>query len=298
MKTRQIEKSDMYNKMLVFFANPLYVAIWTPFKRLSDEIAKFVLLNTQLSKYIQQHHADTSGFTKAKNNAFKTVVKLIVKKSEKAYVWAVDSLNENLIQIFNVNKSDFRGTETMALAKIKNIRNALHENIASMEAVNLTAADITAIDAAIKNYEGFLSSPASAMAHKTEGTMALDDLLLPIDTSLGLIDNLLNSEYEDSHYDMVKEYWINRNIDKLPTHHSGLSATIKDALTDAPIKDATLSLNGKTATSDIEGLAEIIKTKPGTFMAKVTHTNYLPQEIKVVILRGKITEIDVELAKQ
>lgn len=298
MKHRQIEKTNMYNKMLVFFANPLNIVIWASFKRLVDEIANFVALNKLLSNYIQQHHADVTGFTITKNNAFIVMVKLVVKKSQKAYVWAVDTGNDTLAQIFDVQVSDFtHGMETMAFTRIKNIRDALSANIASMTSVNLKAADLEAVNAAITAYENTIGTPNAAKAHKTEGTSALENLLHPIDKSLGLIDNLMESEYAESNPNMVKEYWVTRNIDKLPTHHSGVSAVITDATTGAALQGATLAVNGKTATSDIEGIAEISKTKPGTYQANVSHANYASQNIKIVIERGKVTEIEVKLAK-
>jgi len=298
MNHRLIEKNSMYKKMLVFFANPLYIAIWNGFQRLTDEIAKFLSLNGLLDNYIQIHQIDTKGLTSSKNNAFSAMVKLVMKSAQKAYVWAVDTADDNLVQIFDVEKSDFyQMTETMAYTKIKNIRDALNDNIASMASVQLTAGNVTALDAAIKAYEDMVGIPGAAQSHKTEATGALEELMLPMDTSLELIDKLIDSSYADSHSDMVKEYFINRNIDKLPTHHSGVVAVITDAITGGVLQGALLAVGSKTATSNIEGIAEIIKIKPGTYMAKISLAQYITQDIKVVIGRGKITKIEVKLAK-
>jgi len=298
MNHRQIEKSNMYKKMLIFFANPLHIVIWTTFTRLADEIAKFVSLNTSLAKYIQQHHSDIKGFTKSKVNAFTAMIELVVRNAQKAYVWAVDTSNDTLAEIFDVQKTDLmRAGENRAYTMVKNIRDALSANIASMESVQLAASDLTAINAAIKVYENTMGTPGAAQSHKTEGTQAMEDLFDPIDTSLGLIENLIVSSYSESHPDIVKEFLLSQHIDKLPTHHSGLSATITDAVTGGELKGAELSVNGKTAISDLYGCAEIIKTKPGTYMAKVMLSNYITQEIRVIIKRGKVTEIEVKLVK-
>ncbi|HEY4785796.1 MAG TPA: hypothetical protein VIH57_07095, partial [Bacteroidales bacterium] len=172
-----------------------------------------------------------------------------------------------------------------------------NDNIASMASVQLTAGNVTALDAAIKAYEDMVGIPGAAQSHKTEATGALEELMLPMDTSLELIDKLIDSSYADSHSDMVKEYFINRNIDKLPTHHSGVVAVITDAITGGVLQGALLAVGSKTATSNIEGIAEIIKIKPGTYMAKISLAQYITQDIKVVIGRGKITKIEVKLAK-
>jgi hypothetical protein len=96
---------------------------------------------------------------------------------------------------------------------------------------------------------------------------------------------------------MVKEYLANRVLDKLPTHHSGISICITDAETGADLEGAILAVNGKTATSDIDGMAEIIKVKPGTYNMSVTLADYATQTIKTVIEKGKLTELNVKMAK-
>jgi len=298
MKHRQIEKTNMYRKMIVFFTNPLNAAIWATFGRLVDEIANFISLNTQLSNYMQQHQADVTGFTTTKNNAFTAMVTLVVKKAKKAYVWAVDEGNDALAQVFDVQVSDFvNGPETVAFTKIKNIRDALSANILSMASVQLTTDDVSAIIIAIAAYDNNVGVPDTAKAHKTEGTSALENLYHPIDKSLGLIDNLIDSQYSETNADMVKEYWLTRNIDKLPTRHSGVNAIITDAITGAALQGAILSVNGKTTTSDTNGIAEIIKIKPSTYKANVSLANYATQDVTIVIERGRVTELEVKMAK-
>ncbi len=298
MRHRIIEKNGMYKKMLIFFANPLNIAIWTAFTRLVTEIANFVSLNTALNNYIQQHQADIKGVTQTKNDAFMTMVLLIVAKAQKAYVWALDTANDNLAEIFDIQKSNFTDLpEATAYAKIKNVRDALNANITSMASVQLVAADVTAVNAAITAYEKTIGTTGAAQSHKAEGTQAIETLMHPIDKSLGIIDNLIISSYSAAHPDLVKEYLLNRNIEKLPTHHSGISAHITDATTGADLQGAILAVNGKTTTSDIDGIAEIIKVKPATYNITVALAGYTSQTMKISIERGKVTELEIKLVK-
>ena len=105
MNHHQIEKNGMYKKMLIFFANPINVAVWTTFTRLTAEITKFVAYNTTLTNYMQQHHANIKGVTQAKNDAFIAMVNIVVNKAQKASVWALDTNNANLVEIFDIQKS-------------------------------------------------------------------------------------------------------------------------------------------------------------------------------------------------
>jgi len=284
--------------MLIFFANPINSAVWATFARLVTEIANFVSLNNSLSNYLQQHQADIKGVTQTKNDAFMSMVNSIVNKAAKAYVWAVDSSNANLMQIFDVQKSDFLSiSETKAYNQIKNIRDALIDNIASMESVQLTEEDVAIVNDAITAYENTIGTTGAAQTHKTEGTKGIDAVMIPIDKSLALIDKLIVSSYTSSQPDIVKEYLANRALDKLPTHHSGISINITDAETGADLEGAILAVNGKTATSDIDGMAEIIKINPGTYNMSVTLADYATQILKTVIEKGKVTELDVKMAK-
>ena len=298
MNRYQTEKMNMYKKMLIFFASFLNKTVWATFKRLTDEIAKFEKLNTPLSNYVRQHHTDIKGITTSKKNAFTTMIILVVKKAKKAYVWAVDTDNDNLAQTFDVQKSDFlKISEYKAYIIVKNIRDTISANIDSMESVKLTVADVKDLNEAIKAYESNIDTAVTAKSQKTEGSIAMEDLLHPMDKNLDLIDNLMVSSYSNSHPDMVKEYFLNQNIDKLPTRQSGVSAVISDAVTGARLKGAMLTINSKTAKSDLEGLAEIIKMKPGIYLGKVSHVNYATQDVWLVIERGKITEIRVKMVK-
>jgi len=298
MNHRQIEKNGMYKKMLIFFANPANSAVWAAFARLATEIDNFVSLNNSLSNYLQQHQADIKGVTQTKNDAFMAMVNIIVNNAAKAYVWAVDRANASLMQIFDVQKSDFLSiSETKAYNQIKNIRDALSANIASMESVQLAEEDVATVNEAITAYENTIGTTGAAQAHKTEGTKGIDAIIIPIDKSLALIDKLIVSSYTASQPDMVKEYLANRTLDKLPTRHSGLSIHITDAETGADLEGAILAVNGKTATSDIDGMAEIIKIMPGTYNMSISLASYATQTIKTVIEKGKVTELDVKMIK-
>ena len=298
MNHHQIEKNGMYKKMLIFFANPINSVVWATFARLATEIENFASLNNSLSNYLQQHQADIKGVTHTKNGAFMAMVNSIVNKAAKAYVWAVDSSNANLMQVFDVQKSDFLHiSETKAYNQIKNIRDALNDNIASMESVQLTEEDVAIVNEAISAYENTIGTTGAAQTHKTEGTKGIDAVMIPIDKSLALIDKLIVSSYTASQPDIVKEYLANRALDKLPTHHSGISINITDAETGADLEGAILAVNGKTATSDIDGIAEIIKVKPGTYNMSVSLADYATQILKTVIEKGKVTELDVKMIK-
>jgi len=288
----------MFKKALIFFSNPLNVAIWNSFNRLSTEIATFVKLNDNLTSQIQQHHTNTKGVTQTKNDAFMKMVTITVSKAQKASVWAMDTNNNTLVELFDVQKTDLTGTSEMAAFNtIKIIRDALNTNIGSMASVQLTAADVTALNDAITAYQKTIGANSVAQAHKTDATRKVGDTIKLANKSLDIIDKLIINSYSTSHPDIVKEYLANRVIEKLPTRHSGVYVEIVDATTGDGLEGAILAVNGKTTTSDIEGVAEIIKMKPGTYMATISMDGYTTHTVKVTIERARVMEMTVKMIK-
>ena len=298
MNHTQIEKNNMYGKVNTFFDDTTHSIVWKLFQRLADEVTTFKTDNATLASYIQQHKADTSGVTQTKNTAFSVMVNTVVRASQKAYVWALDNSNQKLAAIFDVQTSTFaKGSETTAFAKAKTIRDTLTQNIGSMQSVELTAVDLTAINAAISTYEAAIGTTGTIQSHKTAGTRGIVDMQKKIDQSLAIIDNLMVSHFQETNADMVQEYLLNRTVNKMPTHHSGISVHVTDAATGDELQEAILSIGGKTATTDIDGDAEIIKITPDTYNATIALKDYQTQTVKVVIERSKLLEIDVKLVK-
>ncbi len=300
MNNRQIAKNNMYKKLLTFFAVPANIAIWTAFTRLVTEIANFVSLNSDLDDATQTQAQVTTGITVGKSDAFNAMIKMTVEMAFKAYVWAVDNNNDELIEVFNVLLNDFDGiAESEALDKVKNIRDGINTNIAGMAGVNLLPADVTALDALITAYNAVKSAPEVAIGHKETSTDAIVELFHDIDDSLGLISRLIISQYGTTNAGMVSDFKNNKHIDDLPTHHSGIHTHITDALTGEDIEGALLAIPvaGKSSTSNINGIAEIIKIKNGDYHVNVTMAGYKPQTFKTKILRGKITAFDIQLSQ-
>ena len=298
MNHTQIEKNNMYGKTNKFFDDQKYSDVWKSFKRLADEVATFKTDNATLAGYIQQHQTNTSGVTQTKNVAFADMIGLVVKASQKAYVWALDNSDHGLAELFDVQTPTLmRGKETNSYARVKNIRDSLTRIIDSLQGVEVTPADLAAINTAIAAYEAAIGTTGTVQSHKTAGTIGIVDMQKKMDTSLVIIDNLMVSHFQEKAPEMVKEYLLNRVVDKMPVHHSGVSIHVTDAATGEELQGAVLSVNGKSATTDIDGDAEIIKILPDTYIAVISLNGYITQSPKVVIDRGKVTELEVKLVK-
>ena len=294
----------MYKKLLAFFALAANATIWAGFARLVAETDKFIALNTELDKLIQQQEYNTKGITKGKNEAFNDMIKLTIAMAYKAFVWANDANKAELIELFDVQLDDFDGmaAET-AFDKVKNIRNAINKNIGSMAGVNLLPADVAALDVTISNYNKNKSTPGIAKSHKKSVTKTILDTMQAIDKSIILIDRLLLSQYGITNSGMVSDFLNNKKINSLPGHHTGLQVHFTDAATGLDLEGATLQIQGtgknaktnKTTSTDINGIAQIIKTKRGPYHTTLSMLGYKTQHPIITLKQGKILNLTIQL---
>ena len=300
MKKTQNAKDNMYKKLLAFFAVTTNASIWAAFARLVSEIGNFKTLNQQLDKYIQAQQNDISGVTQAKNTAFDNLVAATISAAHKAYVWAVDANNSTLQAQFDVQKTDFYAfSQDKGFARCKSIIGDITTNIGSMASVNLLPADTNHLAALVTAYAGLEGTPKVAQGVKTDATDGIDNMMVPIDKSLDLIEKMIVSQYSSTNADMVAQFQIAKAIDNLPTHHNGLHVHVSDSSTDADLEGATVEIltTGKTATTDINGVAEIIKVKHNTYNVQISMTGYTTQTIKTQINVGKVSSLEVKLVK-
>src|SRR5437762_1107489 len=105
MTLRQLAKNRMFKNVLEFLAASM--AAFTGFTRLLNEITKLNALNVTLEKHIQEQAQETSGVTGGKNTTMDDLIALTVKASRKAFVYAKDEEDEELMAIFDVQKTTF-----------------------------------------------------------------------------------------------------------------------------------------------------------------------------------------------
>jgi hypothetical protein len=277
MTNHQIAKNNAYNKLLAFFAITTNAAIWAAFTRLVTEISNFVSLKNALDLFIQQQGLDIKGMTTGKAADFNAMIELTVSMANKAFVWAVDNSNANLMELFDVQVSDFdREAGEVAYAKVQNIRNAINTNIGGMTSVELAPGDVTVLDALITAYNASKGATGAAEAHKETGTNSVADQMHALDGSLNLIARLLISQYSIPNPGLVSDFRIAKHIDELPTQHSGVHMHITDADTSEAVEGAlfTIPAAGKSSVADINGDADITKIRSHIYHAFVTAANY------------------------
>ena len=290
----QTSKVNMYTAMGLFFIK--FGTVFIGYLQLLTEISGFTTANNSLQGDIEKQGLDVGGVVIAKNKLLLAAIKRTVKAARKARVWAVNTGNETLIVEFDVYISTFEHlTQITALNKLISINTSLNTNILSLTNYKVIAADVTAITTAITAAQASIGTPKQAHVTKTVATAQIVTDIDTCDGFLDLIDDLLISEYEDSHTGMVKEYLLSRELQPIGAHPTGLLATSKDAETNALLQDVEVTIVEvkKSGRSNISGVVEIEHMKPGKYHVTFVKPGYVTNTVIVDFLQGKMQSIGV-----
>lgn len=293
MTLKQIAKNHMYKKVLGFLtAN---ASAWTAFLRLVDEITAFTNANTVLNGFIDQQAKSGKGFTGTKNIILNKLIANTVKTGRKALVYAIDQNDDVLKTLFSVQVSDLKGlTQDAALAKIQNMYDSISSLASELLSYNVTAADITAIGNGITDFKAAEPGSGNARAAIKAATKGIAVIITAMDASLAVMDDLIIHGIANA--TLVNEYRNNRKVHAVDVRYTGIIATI-DAANGIAIADATMiiaALN-KTAVSNLLGVAEIIKMKPGLYEVAFSAEGYVSQTMILKIAQGKQLEVSINL---
>ena len=290
----QTSKVNMYTAMGLFFIK--FGTVFIGYLQLLTEISGFTTANNSLQGDIEKQGLDVGGVVIAKNKLLLAAIKRTVKAARKARVWAVNTGNETLIVEFDVYISTFEHlTQITALNKLISINTSLNTNILSLTNYKVIAADVTAITTAITAAQASIGTPKQAHVTKTVATAQIVTDIDTCDGFLDLIDDLLISEYEDTHTEMVKEYLLSRELQPIGAHPTGLLATSKDAETNALLQDVEVTIVEvkKSGRSNISGVVEIEHMKPGKYHVTFVKPGYVTNTVIVDFLQGKMQSIGV-----
>jgi hypothetical protein len=296
MTKGQTAKVNMYIAMLLFFAK--YELALAAFLQLVTEITNFTGTYNDLQLEIAKQKLKISGVVTAKDSLLETAIKLTVKSARKARAWAVNAGNATLAAQFDVQISTFGDmTQSVVLNSLTNINSSLNTNIASLTGYRVTAANVTAITAAITAASDSIGTPKQAI---TTRAVATDEIALDITTCDGyleLIDDLLVPEYEDTNPGMVAEYHLSRAVTSLGNHATGLKATVTDAASGALLEGVQVTIVevSRSGVTDIDGLVVIVRIKPGTYHVTCTMTGFVAYETILVFELGKTQALAVAM---
>ena len=296
MTKRQTAKLNMLIAMILFFEK--YSITFATFVQLVTEITGFTGSYDQLQLEIAQQALKISGVTTTKETNLEKAIKLTVKSARKARAWAKNTGNAKLEALFDVQISSFAEmTQSVVINSLTTIKTTLNSNISSLTAYKVVATDVTAISTAINLASSDIGTPKQAITTRAVATSQIEVFIDECDAYLGIIDDLLVPEYEDTDAAMVEAYHLSRNISSLGNKATGLKVTVTNATTGGKLQDVTVTIIevARSGVSDITGISLIERIKPGTYHITCTKVSFVTVTAIIEFELGKISSLAVAM---
>jgi hypothetical protein len=224
----------------------------------------------------------------AKQTMAKAVVKYSLRGSVKAKQIGNLTLSNHLDHpLTYISKAP----KTLAIQRAKDLRQHLQDNLATL--TNITAANITEIDAAILAYDKVKDNPTiDIQARAATGTNPIPAALAQAFNAIDGMHNLVISYFSDTNKAIVDEFTLARMIINTGIHHTGITGTVKKG--EEPLMGATIKITDtdKVAVTDIDGHYTISRVQAGDYNVEISTAIGETQSKSAHITRGDFTTVD------
>jgi len=281
-----------------------HTSVSTDIPEMEDDVTDLQSAVTGICAAQATQEKPTDGITQDAKNKKKLMARTVIGVAKKARPIArkagklelLSKLDFPYYYIFNAPKMD-------ALSRAKIIQKAIADNLTFLTIVK--PADTTAMTTTINEYEVALVKPRATISNKkATGTDVLSDLYSKGNDAADNIYDFITGFYGLTNPVLVDEFDLVCGIQKEGVHHTGLRATLVDihpptgAITQL-IQDVTMKIVelNKTTTSDINGIAEILKFLSGTYHVEFSKAGFVTKTMIVFVKRGQTVELEVEMER-
>lgn len=190
MNTKQLNKLTMYLAVEgICDASP---AAWQTLQAFSDAYTDLKTHVTNIQTFSQSQTQDNSGIAQDKQAARQAMCSAALPIANAVHAYAVKTKNNTLAVSVDFSMSDLMGgRDVQSAERCQNISAAANTNIANLAAYGVTAAKLTALNAAIAAYNLLISKPRDTRAAGKTVTGNLQTEFDSADTDLGIMDDLL-----------------------------------------------------------------------------------------------------------
>lgn len=288
-------KMSTYNKVEQVLTESRRV--FSSFVLLNQLVTEFETSLASIRSNMQVSVAAKGKLQLNKLEKFDTMVKLCVRNSRKAIVWAKKNKMADAIIVYDIVASDFRYGGVNALSMANNILDRLRIDLTPLKDYMILDTDLDALEAAISEAQTFSSEPSTKRQRGAEANRTIRDLIKKTDDILDNIENLVVAAFEESNISFVRLFLSARQITDLGSRKTKVLVHIMDK-DNKPIEDAyadILEMENEEQYSDQQGDLTIIGIKNGTYTLLVSKGD-LKVSTRFTIQLGEQLKLKVILA--
>lgn len=296
MTKTQIDQYDMLLSVENHFDDN--APVWTPNVPLAAAktvlSTKIDLLAVEVAIQLQ----NPTGITQDKANLREDLERKGFTLSSALSAYAATVGKNDLYNQVLINKSTFsKFRDAELIGVVTNLHRDATIEIANLAPYGVTPASLTDLLTANNAFGQIMKNPTSAIAKRKAATDAIADIIPEIIEILETrVDNLIVG-LTASQPQFVAVYNAVRALNSSPTYKLSATITTLDAVTNAPIANASVVVEnqGITRTSSQRGYNTIQNLPEGAHQLVVSHPNYATQTVPFTVVTNETTEIVVAL---
>ncbi len=296
MDNKQSRKINMFTLIALFYTK--YDTILSAYLPLSTQIASFIDQEKDLQNFLNQQGYGSKGKTMSKEALRIALISLVLSLARKAKAWALITNNKEMIELFDINITDFKVKDNDFVTFIQIILQNLTTNITALLPYNVVAANITTANTFLADFMEVKDSPKQQIAVTKTATDAITKQILIIENTLNICDALILGEFSITQPEMVAEYNNDRLVASSIGRHTSIKAHVySDIAHMHPVIDALVSINSlnRVEHTSFEGEAEIVQFVGGSLILSIVSPGYVKSNLPFAVARGKHIEVDVVL---
>jgi hypothetical protein len=219
MTTKQQNKLAMYLAVKgVLDANN---SVWQSLQAFADGYTDFTSHVTQIQTLELSQVTDSTGIAQDKKQSKAAMATAATAISAAVHAYAVKNKNNTLANETDFSVSDLTGErDADAIKDCQNIHDLANTNIASLGNYGVTAAKLTALQAAIDGFKAIVSKPRDNIVAGATVTQELNDAFDAADETLEEILDGLIVQFKDTNAKFVSDYNNARTIVDASASHA------------------------------------------------------------------------------
>jgi len=296
MNKKNVSKLNMFLAVLKTLG--AYLGLINSFARLKKEVDLFksktdaiININTKLTE-------GTAGVTNTVSDIETRMIDAVVKLGRGSLTWAKDNNKIDLIEVFDVVKSDLSLiTDAHCYSKSDLILSKVEANATELIDYNIVKKQIDDARLLVDEYKNKIGSIQSAVKTNKSSNKELKGLFKDADASLQKIMDLVLNNLADEKFS--NDLIASKVINDAAVRSTGVNIMVTDADTDEPITNSWIYLEGtdKKDDADKDGMCELYKLSPERNVFRIEAPNYITEKIEANLEQGKIITLEVELKK-
>jgi regulator of sigma D len=297
MTKKQAQKYSMF--LAVFLVVNANMLIWSTLVAFATAFNKFKLKIVDVEDADEQATKIIVGYAKNKKQKRLAMKNIAMRLKGAVQAYAIATGNTVLFDSVNFSPSKIMsGKSSAALARATVIYEAANANVAALADYGITPANVSTCLTAITDYEGAISTPKEAIGQRFVAHKQLTNFINEADAMLLFEMDKLMENFKETAPTFYAQYFENRKITGIATHHTGIKLIILDkgnrGIVNAEVK-ATSGTTQYDFFSDVTGSAHQ-RLHFGLYDVTILKDGFQPLTIpNVQIGLGELEKLEVTL---